>query len=123
MIKINNYTLSKEEEEILESALALYARVFQGQFSSIGNKFGVNNLNKIKDEVLSEIKTHLDEAQKALHGDCSTSWRITNNIVSRSALKAYRLELICQGNIDQAEEVLNLVGFNPINHDRFGSLE
>jgi hypothetical protein len=117
MIKFNDYVLSKEEEQVLIAALEMYARAFQGQFSHLAQVFAVNNVNKLPPKQLSEVKEKLEAAQVALHGNTDGSWRISSNFVSRSALKAYMLELILLGDIERAKEVLNLAGFNPLSHD------
>lgn len=118
MIQINSHTLSKEEEAVLISALEIYSRIFQGQFSHLGEVFCINNTGRLPERQLTEIRRLLDDAQKVLHGDTSTSWRITSNFVSRSAIKAHRLELIAEGDLTRAEEILNLAGFNHPNHDQ-----
>jgi hypothetical protein len=112
-VAINDKRLSEEEEQIVLAALELYARVFQGQFSQIGQMFRINNLIKVRSNVLSDIVAHFDAAQTILHGDTNTSWRIASNFVSRSALKAHILELQILGDEIRANEVMNLAGLNP----------
>lgn len=122
MIQIDNYTLNKEEEQVVKSALEVYARIFQGQFSALADMFRANNVGKIPDNALHSISQKLDECQVTLHGDVSRSWRIASNLISRSALKAHRLELLIEGDRDRAEELTNLAGFNSTDHDTLGGL-
>jgi len=118
MIEINGYKLSNEECNVLQSALELYTRVFQGQFSHIGHVFKLNNYHIPKKQIKA-ILEHLDNAQICLHGDIDTSWKISSAILSKSALIAYKLDLIAQGDMKRANEILNLAPVRPLE-EKFG---
>ncbi len=112
MIKINNYELTTREESVLKSALDIYVRILQGQFSALSRLFFCNNIVHIKKSVLKDIEKHFDDAQIILFGNASQYWKIGNNLISRSAVLAYRLELLIDGDVVQADSMLDLMGWN-----------
>lgn len=104
-VMFDDYELDSNEKKVLGDALDAYARIFQGQFSQLGHIFYINMTQKLKKSTLDKVVSLLEQAQVIIFGDVATYWRIVDNIVARSALTAYRLSNILEGNWEEAENV------------------
>lgn len=104
-VMFDDYELDSNEKKVLGDALDAYSRIFQGQFSQLGHIFYINMTQKLKKTTLEKVVSLLEQAQVIIFGDISTYWRIVDNIVARSALTAYRLSSILEGNWTEAENI------------------
>lgn len=119
-VQINGYELSEKEVQVLKNALDYYSQGCQGQFSELGHKFWLMMHGRIPEGRLTKIKNLFDQAQTELCGSTSQSYRIGSNLVSRAAVLAHRLELLIGGENEKADQLLSLMGFNPLTHDVLG---
>jgi len=107
-VKIGEYELNADERRALSGALELMVRFYQGQFSELGLQFQLSHSNFVPAEDLRKVKALFEEAQKALFGNTSQSWRVYDRRVRMSGLLAHRLELMLEGNEEAANGMLHL---------------
>lgn len=98
IVSINNKKLSKDDIEVLKSALDIYTRLLMGQFSEVGNHLKVAMQDKVDLFSLNIIADKLKALQKFLHGDENKSWGLYDPEVSITASKANKIEHMLLGN-------------------------